>query len=82
LYELRRLLETRLALEAARRMTLADLNALKVLNDDFFAALKSQSRPSLQEKTSASTFVRMELPGNRRPWISCACCGPNIRWKC
>jgi DNA-binding GntR family transcriptional regulator len=63
LYELRQVLETRLTLEAARRMTLADLNDLKVLNHDFFAALKSQSRPSLQEKNFRFHFRLYGIAG-------------------
>jgi DNA-binding GntR family transcriptional regulator len=63
LYELRQVLETRLTLEAARRMTLVDLNDLKVLNHDFFAALKSQSRPSLQEKNFRFHFRLYGIAG-------------------
>jgi DNA-binding GntR family transcriptional regulator len=66
LYELRQLLETRLTLDAARRMTLADLNALKVLNHDFFAAMKSQSRPSVQEKNFRFHFRLYEVAGQRQ----------------
>ncbi len=63
LFELRQVLEARLTLEAARRMTLADLDALKVLNHDFFAALKSQSRPSLQEKNFRFHFRLYGIAG-------------------
>ena len=63
LYELRQVLESRLTLEAARRMTPADLDALKVLNHDFFAALKSQSRPSLQEKNFRFHFRLFGIAG-------------------
>src|ERR1700727_1287274 len=48
MYALRQLLESRLTLEAARRMTPADLDDLKALNHDFLHALKSQSTPFLQ----------------------------------
>jgi DNA-binding GntR family transcriptional regulator len=44
-------------------MTLADLNDLKVLNHDFFAALKSQSRPSLQEKNFRFHFRLYGIAG-------------------
>jgi DNA-binding GntR family transcriptional regulator len=63
LYELRQALEARLTLEAARRMTVADLDSLKVLNHDFFAALKSQSRPSLQEKNFRFHFRLYAIAG-------------------
>ena len=51
------------SLEAARRMTLADLDALKVLNHDFLAALKSRSRPSLQEKNFRFHFRLYGIAG-------------------
>jgi DNA-binding GntR family transcriptional regulator len=50
LYQLRLALETRLAREAAERMTPTDLNVLKALNHDLLAAVRSHTRSSLQEK--------------------------------
>jgi DNA-binding GntR family transcriptional regulator len=61
LYQLRQLLESRLTLEAARRMTASDLNVLKALNHDFFAAVKADTRPSLQEKNFRFHFRFYEL---------------------
>ena len=63
LYQLRQLLEARLTLEAARRMTPLDLNALKALNHDFLVALKSESRPSVQEKNFRFHFRLYSLAG-------------------
>jgi DNA-binding GntR family transcriptional regulator len=61
LYQLRQVLETRLTLEAAKRMTPADLDALKALNHDLLAAVKSHTRSSLQEKNFRFHFRFYEL---------------------
>jgi DNA-binding GntR family transcriptional regulator len=61
LYQLRQVLETRLTLEAAKRMTPADLDVLKVLNHDLLAAVKTQTRSLLQEKNFRFHFRFYEL---------------------
>lgn len=61
LYQLRLALETRLTLEAAERMTPADLNMLKALNHDLLAAVKTHTRSSLQGKNFQFHFRFYEL---------------------
>jgi DNA-binding GntR family transcriptional regulator len=61
LYQLRQMLETRLTREAVRRMTEADLHALKALNHDLLAAVKTHTRASLQEKNFRFHFRFYEL---------------------
>lgn len=61
LYQLRQVLETRLTLEAAKRMTPTDLDGLKALNHDLLAAVKTQTRSSLQEKNFRFHFRFYEL---------------------
>lgn len=63
LYELRQVLESRLTREAAQRMTSSDLNVLKALNHDFLAAVKTHTRPSLQERNFRFHFRFYELAG-------------------
>jgi DNA-binding GntR family transcriptional regulator len=50
LYQLRQLLETRLTLEAAQRISANDLYVLKAINHDLLAAAKSNDRRACREK--------------------------------
>ncbi|MDQ0393611.1 GntR family transcriptional regulator [Labrys monachus] len=61
LYRLRQVLETRLTLEAARRITPHDLDVLKAVNHDLLVAVRTQTRPTLQEKNFRFHFRFYEL---------------------
>ncbi len=63
LYQLRQLLETRLTLEAARRMTSNDLHVLKSINHDLLTAARSGDRAACQEKNYRFHFRLYELAG-------------------
>jgi DNA-binding GntR family transcriptional regulator len=61
LYQLRQLLETRLTLEAARRMTQNDLYVLKAINHDLLTAARANDRAACQEKNFRFHFRFYEL---------------------
>jgi DNA-binding GntR family transcriptional regulator len=63
LYQLRQLLETRLTLEATRRMTPNDLNVLKAINHDLLMAARAGNRAACQEKNFRFHFRLYELAG-------------------
>jgi DNA-binding GntR family transcriptional regulator len=63
LYQLRQLLETRLTLEATRRMTADDLDGLKAINHDLLAAARAGDRAACREKNFRFHFRFYELAG-------------------
>ena len=63
LYQLRQLLEARLTVEAARKITRAEVDALKAINHDLLVAVNARDRASLQEKNFRFHFRFYEIAG-------------------
>ena len=86
LYQLRQLLETRLTLEAARRMTSNDLHVLKSINHDLLTAARSgaSTRSISSPSTNSSGMTgRATTPasGRSRKTAEISLAGWNTRLK-